>query len=359
MDKGLSSINQGLASQFGSMACYLCLSMKKIFALWANHFWVRNLSVLAGLIVLEQSVRPFTGWMDAVLYAGITIALYAWLLFHNRILLERCLFKKKYLIYVVGTTVGMVYYSLVMYSNSLDRNGSEIWSKGLFIAFFNTLMGTLFYLAFKYYREQQDFARNKIYLFEMEQQYLRNQLSPHFLFNTLNNIYSYSLTDNQKTPELILKMSELMRYLIQFNKHNQISLKEELTFIENYLAFERERLSDRCTVVFDKTIEEDERPIEPLLFFPLIENAFKHGTDTLEDCFVKLNIVQSGQTLRVQISNRILACNKPSTHSGIENVDKRLRLFYPGRYTLSIQKENGVFMVDLSLKLNPWGPSNA
>ena len=335
------------------------LSMKKIFGLWADHFWFRNLTIVIALVALEQSVRPFSGWWNALAYVGISLALYAWFLFHNKILLDRCLFKKRYLFYALGLGTGIVYYTMVMYSNSPERDTPQAWTMGVSYAFFNTLLGALFYFAFKYFREQRDFARNRIYLFEMEQQYLRNQLSPHFLFNTLNNIYSYSLTDSKKTPELILKMSELMRYLIQFNKHNQITLKEELSFIENYLAFERERLSDRCTIVFDKEIEDEARPIEPLLFFPLLENAFKHGTDTLEDCFVHLFVQQNGQALTVQISNRILACNKPSTHSGIENVEKRLQLFYPGQHSLGVQRENGEFKVALSVKLNLWGTSNA
>jgi LytS/YehU family sensor histidine kinase len=213
-------------------------------------------------------------------------------------------------------------------------------------------MGSLFFFAYKYFKEQQDFARNKIYLFEMEQKYLRNQLSPHFLFNTLNNIYSYSLVESKKTPELILKLSELMRYLIDFNKHKQIALMEEISFIENYIAFEKERLEDRCEIVFNKHIENEKLPIEPLLFFPLIENAFKHGTNTMQECYVHLRIEQKGNQLKVEIKNKIIANDKPSTYSGMENVEKRLQLIYTNKYELKINKSEGEYFIMLHIKLN-------
>lgn len=326
--------------------------MKHVFKLWVESFWVRNVSVAILLVVFEQLFRPDTGIINLAIGVSITLALYVWLVFHNRILLDRYLLRGNYSIYFPCLITGLVYYVLVMYSNSEGGYTKSIWLKGSSLALFNTLMGSLFFFAYKYFKEQQDFARNKIYLFEMEQKYLRNQLSPHFLFNTLNNIYSYSLVESKKTSELILKLSELMRYLIDFNKHKQIELKEEITFIENYIVFERERLEDRCEIIFSKQIENEKLSIEPLLFFPLIENAFKHGTNTMDDCYVYLQVEQKKNQLDVKIKNKIIANDKPSTNSGMENVEKRLQLFYTDKYELKINKSDGEYFVILHIELN-------
>ena len=327
--------------------------MQKIFKLFSENFWVRNVLLLITFAVLQQLIRPQYGWVNLSLAFLITLGAYAWFIFHNLILFEKCLFKKKYVSYFLGLIAGFAYYGIVISLMDEDAFTLPKILMGAQFAAFNTMYAALLYLAFKYFKEQQDFTRNKLYLFEMEQKYLRNQLSPHFLFNTLNNIYSYSLVESNKTSELILKLSELMRYLIQFNKKKEIFLKEEIEFIENYLAFEKERLEDRCEIMFDRNIPASEIKIEPLLFFPLIENAFKHGTDTMGNCFVKIDVLMKENILHVWIENKIVKHIKPSTHSGIENVRKRLQLFYPGKHDLKMTESDGNYLAELKIELHP------
>jgi len=325
--------------------------MSRIPELIVKNFWFRNIVLFLLLATLEQLFRPEIGIGKVITGYLISLGIYLWFIFHNLFLLEKLLFKKRPFLYFLGFLIGLVYYALIMYSNNGMGYSSSILAKGSLIAGFNTFAGTLFYFTYKYLKEQQDFARNKVYLLEMEQKYLKNQLSPHFLFNTLNNIYSYSLIDSKKTPELILKLSELMRYLTQFNKMDKITLREELLFIENYIAFERERLEDRCTIVFDKELSNENIIIEPLLFFPLIENAFKHGTNTMDDCYVTIRINEKNNELNVYIENKIYHTKNPSTNSGIENVEKRLKLFYDNSFKLNVSNKNGIFTSELIINL--------
>ncbi len=329
--------------------------MKKIGSLLIYNFWVRNVFLLSIYIAIQQFIRPSTNAIGFLLSLLVSLGVYIWFVFHNRILLEKYLSKRKYLIYFVLLFVGFGYYGVIM--SSIDKGGISIAMlvRGITYAIFNTMYAFLLYLAYKYFMEQRSFAENKIYVLEMEQKYLKNQLSPHFLFNTLNNIYSYSLVESRKTPELILKLSELMRYLTQFNKLDKISLGAELDFIENYIAFEKERLEDRCIIIFDKKSEADTVLIEPLLFFPLIENAFKHGTNTMEQCYVKIKIDQKNDLLVVEIENKIYGTKSPSTNSGIDNVRKRLELFYSKAYELVIKRGDGLFVVKLLIYLNKSG----
>jgi two-component system LytT family sensor kinase len=326
--------------------------VKSIANLFVYNFWVRNSFLLLIFISVQQLIRPRPNAIDFLLALIVSVGIYVWFIFHNKILLEKYLTKREYLIYFLLLLIGFGYYGLIM--SSIDREGFTLqkFFTGLSYAPFNTMYALLLYLAYKYFMEQRSFAENKIYVLEMEQKYLKNQLSPHFLFNTLNNIYSYSLIESKKTPELILKLSELMRYLTQFNKMDKITLREELSFIDNYVAFERERLEDRCEITLNKKISSDSILIEPLLFFPLIENAFKHGTNTMERCYVEINISEINDMLIVEIRNKIYGTKNPSTNSGIENVRKRLELFYNKGHKMEVKNDNGDFVVELQISLN-------
>lgn len=326
--------------------------MIRFFKVFATNFWVRNGIIATFLAVVQQYISPDKGLAGKLFGISISFTLYCWLVFHNIILIEKRLLKRQYFTYTISLILGISFYVSLMYSTSKNGISWTILPKGIFYGLFNTLIASVVYFAFKYFRDQHAFAQKQLYMYEIEQKYLRNQLSPHFLFNTLNNIYSYSLINSTKTPELILKLSELMRYLIEFSKHDGIALIDEILFIENYIAFEKERLEERCDIVFKKNIENETLILPPLLFFPLIENAFKHGTNTMKDCFVHIQISQNGSSIKVNIKNKIISTNQPSTKSGIENVKKRLDLIYPEYYNLTIKNDQMQYEVLLNLNLD-------
>lgn len=187
----------------------------------------------------------------------------------------------------------------------------------------------------------------------MELNYLKSQVNPHFLFNSLNSIYSLSRQQSPETPDLVMQLSELMRYLLESSKKDTVLLKEELTFIENYLLLEEQRLSTRCKIEF--TIEGNafDLRISPMLLIPFVENAIKHGAhSTNEKSTIDVTTFIEDSKLNFSVEN-----SKPSTASiiqregmGLKNVKRRLQLLYP-EHILNITDTAANYKVNLSINL--------
>ncbi|MEM6892183.1 MAG: histidine kinase [Bacteroidota bacterium] len=192
-----------------------------------------------------------------------------------------------------------------------------------------------------------------------ELKFLRSQVSPHFFFNTLNNIYSLTLEKSNKAPEVILKLSELMRYLLYATRKRKQDLKSEIDCIQNYIDLERIRFNDSLEINVGVTGDLDNKSIAPMLLVPLIENCFKHGASkNIGDMHINLDINVEQDFLYFKICNTIPANmenNKVATRGGgigLSNVKKRLELGYrPEDYKLSIYEKEQMFHVDLELKV--------
>lgn len=194
---------------------------------------------------------------------------------------------------------------------------------------------------------------------ESELQLLRSQLSPHFLFNVLNNLYGLSITQHQKIPALLLKLSDLLRYSVYDTKQDFVSLKNELAYIENYIELEKFRIGDRLLLEVNiEKINIEAIRIAPMLLIVFIENAFKHSKNTYnEHISIKIDLQIINNAILFTVKN---SCGDEinerdrSEGSGIgfTNTLKRLELLYAGRYFLEKAKENGYYQVKLQLKLN-------
>ena len=182
---------------------------------------------------------------------------------------------------------------------------------------------------------------------------LKGQLNPHFLFNTLNNLYSLSLIKSDDAPNMIIKLSDLMSYIIYDSKVDYISMKKEIAFTSNYISLEKLRLQEHLNLKIDINCTDDERMIAPLLFMPFIENAFKYTPKDTDKSFIyiKIETIENGPIqLRVENSKDIVAIeNKDNKHSGlgIQNVSKRLELIYPGNHLLTVEDKEDTFIVNL------------
>jgi len=191
---------------------------------------------------------------------------------------------------------------------------------------------------------------------KIERALLSQQLNPHFLFNSLNNIYSLALTKNDKVPDLILRLSDLMRHIIYESRENYISLQKEIEFVDNFIALQKIRTSGKTLINYTKTGDVQDGKIAPLLFEPFIDNAFKHGLPGTENDFIDILFDFSTPEyvlfkLRNNYENREISDSKNSG-IGIRNVEQRLQhLYSKGDYKLSITKEQAVFSISLELKL--------
>lgn len=188
---------------------------------------------------------------------------------------------------------------------------------------------------------------------ETELKYLKAQLNPHFLFNTLNNIYSLARKGSVKTADAILKLADLMRYMLYEVASPEIPLKTELSTIADYIELEKLRYSERLRVQFQVDLENREHTISPLLLLNFVENAFKHGTSE-SNAEININIsvrVKNNQLDAEFINpNRLNSARDNRTPIGLDNVRRQLGLLYPG-HSLNIRTDNGLFSVKLSLPL--------
>ena len=199
--------------------------------------------------------------------------------------------------------------------------------------------------------KEKNLIRDKL---ETELKFLRNQTNPHFLMNTLNNIYGLARKNSAETPEAILKLSELLQFILYETTSNFISLADEVKVCEGYLDLERLRYNKRLTVCFKKELDSDAYPISPLLLLPFIENAFKHGiSETRFESFIHVLLkVQDGQ-LDFSVEN----AKEDGEHArskktiGLSNVKRQLELTYTD-YDLQVLDEPAVFKIRLQINLH-------
>ncbi len=205
-----------------------------------------------------------------------------------------------------------------------------------------------------WYKEQkktQDIFKEKL---EAELKFLKTQLHPHFLFNTLNNLYALTLKKADAAPQLVLKLSDLMDYMLYECDANRVPLEREVQFVRNYFEIERLRYGDRLKVDIEINGDLRNRDIAPLIFLPFLENAFKHGISTdLDDAWIKFILTVDTQFLVMELRN-----SKPKTSMelpknngiGLQNVKRRLLLQYgEGNYTLTTEGTSTFFSIKLKL----------
>jgi two-component system, LytTR family, sensor kinase len=183
---------------------------------------------------------------------------------------------------------------------------------------------------------------------------LKNQISPHFFFNTLNTIYALTQTDPEKAGEVVHQLSKMMRYLLyETDKTPTVPINKEVTLMETYLHLMQARLTDNVQVVFDVQLENDQFKVPALLFIPLIENAFKHGVSTSQPSHVFIEIIGDQQELSIRINNSIHPKSNEIEAGGIglSNVRRRLDLMYDADdFVLEIAQEKNEYKLALNIK---------
>ena len=184
---------------------------------------------------------------------------------------------------------------------------------------------------------------------------LKTQVNPHFFFNTLNNIYSLAIQKSERTPEAIVKLSQLMRYVIYDTDKDKVPLSKEIEYIRNYIELEKLRLRDDVEISFLVEGNVSDKLIEPLLLLPFIENAFKHGIDHQKPCkiFIRISIQDSQLSLYVENPVPLKSDKKTPEKQGIGryNAERRLQLLYGQNYKLETSTTDSVFRVELILNL--------
>ena len=184
--------------------------------------------------------------------------------------------------------------------------------------------------------------------------WLKHQLNPHFLFNTLNNISSLTQIDPDKAQESIGQLSDLLRYALYDSEADKVPLASEVEFMDNYIDLMALRCNELTTVTKELEVPQGSVEVAPLLFISLVENAFKHGVNARYPSFVKVSMYYADGTLTFLCANSLFG-KQGSDHIGsgigLENMKRRLELLYPGKYTYEQQADENTYTVTVSLKV--------
>lgn len=191
-----------------------------------------------------------------------------------------------------------------------------------------------------------------------ELKFLKSQLNPHFLFNTLNNIYALTRKKSDKAPEVVMKLSELLSFMLYEAARETIPIEKEIHFLEDYISLEKIRYTDSgLSIVVNKAIDNPLEPIAPLILLPLVENAFKHGaSENHFDSFIHIDLTVKNKQLYFSVKNSYeepLQKDK-SNAIGLHNTERQLELLYKEQH-LEIKKEKNIFEVLLTINLNSYG----
>lgn len=282
----------------------------------------------------------------------------------NRFFLLPILLKKhKPLLYFLATAALVFVFSLILYEvttlwiykNCFLYKSSEqksyIFQAATLVATLICILSVI--LIFKFYRDSKRLDKENLLYNRAQLNSLKEQLNPHFLFNTFNTLYGISLQYPERTPELIMHVSQLMRYQLESNERQCVALEDEINFISSYIELEKERVGYRCNISFNSAIDrENAYKIPPMLLICFVENAFKHGTCTIEKCFVDVDIKVTDGKLELLVKNSIpeKKTSVSSTKIGLKNTIERLKLSYGSDYSLDIN-EGEIFTVNLQLQL--------
>ena len=281
-------------------------------------------------------------------------------------LIPRYLFKGKYglfIIYLIFTIIVSLDLELItvwlflIYVEKfqlilLDYNTRDVYSllAGTYFIVFLSVGIKLTEFWFHEQSRRQTALKEKI---ETELKLLKSQIHPHFLFNTLNNIYALTLQKSDQAPEAIIKLSELLDYLIYQGKNELVPISKEIKLIDHYMELEKLRYGNRLEGSFEKSGDPNKVMIAPVLLLPFVENAFKHGiSQSRNKVWLKINLEISNRSIIFHIEN-----SKSSAHSkvgtqggiGLENLKRRLEILYKDRYSLEIHDKEDIYSVNLKL----------
>lgn len=319
-------------------------------------FWVSsNYQLKLSLNLIIRAIVPNIGFATAV-YFNLYLLIPKFLKSKNYI------FYTFWLVVLLSISSGLIQaiFIYILKTGSVAEQFSRMFSWHFFTALFYVLVTSLFKFAKDWLQMQEmnlKLSRIEREKLEAELKTLKAQLNPHFLFNCLNNIYALALTNSPKTPEIVLRLSDLMRHVLYESREDFVSLQKEIDFLTNFLELQKIRLDKKVEIRFDVDTPVPNRKIIPLIFEPFIDNAFKHGLkNPAPKPFIHVSIKFHGEKLLFTVSNNYLSGNNPvnTFYSGIglKNVEKRLQFLYAeNEYRLKVLQTEDTFTVELEVLL--------
>lgn len=249
---------------------------------------------------------------------------------------------------LVVSIIGMAEFKQQLEVEKLLRYEVYFWTFA--VLFWSTLAGVILTQVFdrwaSYKQLKNEHAKAELSL-------LKSKVDPHFFFNTLNNLYGLTVEKSEKAPDVILKLSDIMRYVIYEGEEDRVPLKKEIEYLQKYIEIHKIRFRKHVDISFDKQIDQESVQIAPMMLVTLVENAFKHGVEQLTDhAFLNIQLKVKDENLTFIVENNFKEKEKKSKSGiGLKNLRKRLELIYPKNHVLAIQKKDSVFTAALKLHL--------
>ena len=327
-------------------------------------FWLIVYSILLSIFKVSASIKKIDYIYTAIFQFTLMIAVYINILF----LIPRFLSRKRFFIYILSVFVTLSlgsFFNILLFDKLIDY----ILPGYYFISYYSffdvckffftlALSATLLKLSkewFQLIESKQKLVEIEKEKVKIELKALRAQVNPHFLFNSLNVLYSLALKNAEETPETIIKLSDILRYVIYDSNKEKVSIKSEVELINNYLSLQEYRIDKSTNVSFTPDIQTNIE-IAPMLFLPLVENSFKHGVKgDVTNTFVNIKLKTTAKIAHFEIENNKGSSESPDQNKdggiGLTNIRKRLSLLYPEKHELLINENEQKFIVSLRIKL--------
>ncbi|MFK8058366.1 MAG: sensor histidine kinase [Saprospiraceae bacterium] len=265
--------------------------------------------------------------------------------------------KRRFFVYGIGLLAIIIGWSCLLHYGFADRfpSTSGSLSQAISNSAFCIIVATGIRAVYRLFRRDREVRELQLKQNGSELDALRAQVNPHFLFNTLNNIYAVNLEDSEKGSEMLLELAEVMRYHFDLSRHSKISLEKEIELIRAVVKLESLRLRQNTKVELNLDLPTIYKNVQiaPLLLVPFVENAFKHGAHPSKESFIQISLNITDGELEFSTKNSLHPGRKTvSTGVGLPNVMARLKLLYPNRHTLSVGEVNESWEANIQLQLN-------
>lgn len=332
-------------------------SIASRFKLHHVFFWV----IYA--IINTFFIRMGNNWSDSLLRQFPIMTSHALVVYFNMYyLVPKLLLHRQYFIYLIACLllIGSAAFPISMLSHVLIVNVGIKGAVGsyffLFLIFLSLLFSIILSMTIKllkdYYGEQEHKKEMQQMQLQTELKYLKTQINPHFLFNSLNNVYALTLKKSELAPQMILRLSNILRYILEETSNGKVYFYEELKHLVDFVEMEKMRLDSRVTVVMTMENPIKNSEIEPMLYLTLVENAFKHGAQVqLDEGWVKIvgTCLENGYRFLVENSVHSDTIRSEKGGIGLINLEKRLNLSYPNKHVLTVENSDSKYSVTLDI----------
>jgi sensor histidine kinase YesM len=321
---------------------------------------------LAVVFIIFFAILPVDGFAHAIIYTPITVFFYLAVIYGNiNFLFPRLWERNRKIAYVITVAVLLIgaglargYLIIKLYYHFYPKDAEPltfaVMLNFIVAGFLIYMLSFVFRIAIAYFALKQQSEKILVQKSQAELNLLKSQVQPHFLFNTLNNIYYEAYLEAPRTAGLIERLSDIMRYFVDESPKDEVSLGTEIQFLENYIALEKIRIRHDIDLKFFQDCSRELR-IPPMLLMTFVENIFKHGIDkSSSGNKVELSLVVQDGYLMFQTKNKIpdLPGNAGHNGFGIQNLKKRLEFLYGSNFELNIIEKDGCFTAFLKVPLN-------